>query len=312
VFLGTAAFSVPALDTLVLSGIVPVAVYTRADKRAGRGRTPRQSPVKERALSLGIPVFQPISLRTPETAEELRRLNPTVLVLAAYGLLLPAPFLDIAPHGGLNIHPSLLPRHRGPSPVAWTLLEGDREAGVTIFLMDQGMDSGPILSQRRMPIGEGETTGGLTARLAREGADLIVETLRRWLRGEIVPEPQDESKATFSRLLRKEDGELDFHQPAPVLERRVRALSPWPGTFTRWNGQRLSVLRARAVLGPASTRPGAVVALPGGGSGAPTVGIGTAEGILGLLEVQAEGRRALPADEFIRGRRDFLGSLLPS
>ena len=312
VFLGTASFAVPTLEALVRSGTPPVAVYTRPDQPAGRGRTPRPSPVKERALALGLPVLQPLALRGLEATEELKRLAPTVLILAAYGLLLPPSFLTVAPKGGLNIHPSLLARHRGPSPVVWTLLEGDAEAGVTVFLMDEGMDSGPVLSQRSIQIMAGETAGSLTQRLAEEGARLLMETLRPWLDGVLRPVAQDSSQATYSRLLRKEDGELDFHRPAVQLERQVRAFQPWPGTFTRWSGQRLKILQAAAL--PGEGEPGAVVLVPADAARATKtqVGIATKDGVLGLLRVQPEGRRPMAAGEFVRGRHDFLGSSLPS
>lgn len=309
VFLGTAAFAVPTLDALVSVGAPPVAVYTQPDRPAGRGRNPRPSPIKQHALELGLPVVQPETLRTPEAEAELRRLEPTVLVLAAYGLILPTTFLEVAPHGGLNVHPSLLPRYRGPAPVVWTILEGDEEAGVTIFRMDRGMDSGPIVNQRRIRLVGDETAGELTDRLAHEGAVLLVETLQPWLREEIVPTPQAEADATYSRLLSKSDGELDFTRPVDELERRVRALNPWPGTFTRLGGRRLSILRARAHEDRDSDlRPGEV-AKAASGSG---FEIGAAQGTLDVQEVQLEGKRAVSAEEFARGRRDMLGSVLPS
>lgn len=309
VFLGTAAFAVPTLDALVTAGVSPVAVYTQPDRPAGRGRNPRPSPVKERASALGLPVVQPETLRSAEAVAELSRLEPTVLVLAAYGLILPMAFLEVVPRGGLNVHPSLLPRYRGPAPVVWTILEGDKEAGVTIFHMDRGMDSGPIVSQRRISLLGDETAGELTDRLAREGAALLVETLAPWLREEIEPRPQVEAEATYSRLLSKSDGELDFTRPADELERRVRALNPWPGTFTRLGGRRLSILHARAHDDSGGNlRPGEVM------ESASTLGfqIGTAQGTLNAQEVQLEGKRAVSAEEFARGRRDLSGSVLPS
>jgi methionyl-tRNA formyltransferase len=270
--------------------------------------------VKERALSLGLSVVQPATLRTPEAKVELRERNPTVLVLAAYGLLLPTSVLDVAHRGGLNIHPSLLPRHRGPAPVVGTILAGDEEAGVTVFLMDAGMDTGPILSQRHVALLGDEAAGELTARLAHEGASLVVETLRRWLRNEIDPVPQEAARATNSRLLRKGDGEIDFARPAVELGRRVRAMNPWPGAFTHLAGRRLGILRAQVMQGDEERhRPGEVVQTSTDASAAgPMLGVATGEGILGLVEVQMEGRRAMTAEEFLRGRRDFLGTVLPS
>ncbi|MBI4328492.1 MAG: methionyl-tRNA formyltransferase [Chloroflexi bacterium] len=201
VFLGTGDFAVPALEALVQDGYPVRAVYTQPDRPAGRGRMSRLSPVKQAAERLGLSVRQPETLRGAEAIGVLRVLEPDVLVLAAYGLLLPRGFLAVPPWGGLNIHPSLLPRHRGPSPITWALLEGDEETGVTIFRMDAGMDTGPILAQRSTGVRPGETAGALTERLAQIGAELVREVLPRWLAREMEPVPQREAAASYSRLL---------------------------------------------------------------------------------------------------------------
>ncbi|MDA1095800.1 MAG: methionyl-tRNA formyltransferase [Chloroflexi bacterium] len=312
VFLGTAQFAVPTLRALVEAGLRPVAVYTRPDMPAGRGRSLRLSPVKRAALDFGLPVHEPTRLQRPGVLDELRRLEPTVLVLAAYGLLLPRAFLDIAPRGGLNVHPSLLPRHRGPSPVVATLLEGDAEAGVSIFLMDQGMDSGPVIATRRLPLTGDETGGGLTDILADVGARLLVEALGPWVSGSVLPQPQDETLATYSRLLSRVDGELDFHLPATGVHRTVRALNPWPAGSTRLNGDRLVLLRTAVVADASLTgTPGEVIQVIE--DGGPTwIGVVTGEGVLRVDELQIAGKRSMAADTFSRGRRDFVGSVLPS
>ena len=316
IFCGTAAFAVPTLDALMTSERRPVAVYTRADQPAGRGRRARQSPVKERALQYGLDVHEPRTLRSAEEAERLRALEPTVIVTAAYGLIFPPDVLAIPSRGALNVHPSLLPRYRGPAPVVWTLLEGDENAGVSIFLLEEGVDTGPLLGQRVVPIRAGETAGELTDRLAQFGAGLLVETLAGWLEGSLTPSPQDHSLAVQSRLLAKADGEISFDRSAIDLERHVLAMTPWPGAFTALGGKRLGILRAVALpeeYDARGTPPGRVVRLrrseDGGGAG---VAIGTGEGLLELLDVQAEGRRAMPAREFLRGRPDFIGETLPS
>ena len=315
VFFGTAAFAVPTLDALMASEGRPVAVYTRADQPAGRGRRSRQSPVKERALQYGLDVFEPASLRSEEAVDQLRALAPTVLATAAYGLILPPPFLAVPPRGAINAHPSLLPRHRGPAPVVWTLLEGDEDAGVSVFLLNDGVDTGPLLGQRVVPIRAGETAGELTDRLARFNATLMVETLPKWLSGEITPMPQEEALATHSRLLSKGDGEMDFVLSAAELERRVLAMTPWPGAFTTLAGKRLGILRAIALpseYDAAGAAPGFVRRVrrseDGGGAG---IAVATGEGLLEVLEVQPEGRRAMAAREFLSGHPEFIGSTLP-
>ncbi len=316
VFFGTAAFAVPTLDALMTSEGRPVAVYTRADQPAGRGRRPRQSPVKERALQYGLEVLEPATLRTAKAVDQLRALEPTVLATAAYGLILPPGVLAVPPRGAINAHPSLLPRHRGPAPVVSTILEGDEDAGVSVFLLDDGVDTGPLLAQRVVPIRAGETAGELTERLARFNATLMVETLGPWLSGEISPVPQDEALATQSRLLTKSDGVLDFGLPAAELERRVLAMTPWPGAFTTLGGKRLGILRAVALpseYDAAGAAPGFVRRVrrseDGGGAG---IAVATGEGLLELLELQPEGRRVMSAREFLSGHPDFIGSVLPS
>ena len=316
VFCGTADFAVPTLDALMTSENRPIAVLTRADRPAGRGRQPRPSPVKQRAMQYGLDILEPTTLRSPEEAERLRALDPTVIVTAAYGLILPRAVLDIPRRGTLNVHPSLLPRHRGPAPVSSTLLAGDESAGVSIFLLDEGVDTGPLLARRVVPIRSGETAGELTDRLAQFGASLLVETLPGWIEGDVTPQPQDHDGATRSAKLEKGDGDLNWEQPADELERRILAMTPWPGAHTTLSGKRLSIRRAVALppeYDPRGAAPGQVVPLrrseDGGGMG---VAIGTGEGMLELLEVQAEGRKVMPAREFARGRADFIGATLPS
>jgi methionyl-tRNA formyltransferase len=310
VFLGTSSFAVPTLRALAQATEASVAaVYTQPDQPAGRGRRPRPSPVKEAAEELGLPVVQPERLRAPEEVDRLRSFEPAVLILAAYGQILPARILEVPPHGGLNVHPSLLPRHRGPSPVATAILEGDEVTGVSIFSMDAGMDSGPVLARRQIAIGPGETAETLTDRLAEDGAHLLMEVIEPWVDGSLSAEPQDPSEATTTRLLSRDDAVLDFSQPAGALAHRVRALDPWPGTATTLGGQKFNIRAARA--SESETPPGAqgeVVALAGGGTGV-IVGNGT---VLVLDRVQIAGKRAVNADEFARGRRDFVGTVLPS
>ena len=306
VFMGTPDFAVPALDRLVADGHHIVAVYAQPDKPAGRGRALAVPAVKRRALELGLPVRQPPTLRKPEEQESLRTLAPQVIAVAAYGKLLPPPILAIPPLGCLNIHPSLLPRHRGPAPVTAALLAGDEETGVSIMLLDEGMDTGPILSQERVVIPPRESAGALTERLARLGADLLASTLPRWAARELRPQPQDPAAATISHLLAKEEGELDWAQPAVELERRVRAFQPWPGAYTRWQGRLLKVLEAVPRPALESPGPGMVVSKDG------ACLVGTGSGCLELRNVQLGGGRALEIAAFLRGHAGFVGSQLPS
>ncbi|HIP97224.1 MAG TPA: methionyl-tRNA formyltransferase [Anaerolineae bacterium] len=306
VFMGTPPFAVPTLEALVTQGSYElVCVVTQPDRPAGRGRRLAAPAVKEAALAHGLPVWQPRTLRDPEAVGKLHALSPTVIVVAAFGQILSPDVLAIPPWGCLNVHASLLPRWRGAAPIPAAILAGDEETGVTIMLLDEGMDTGPILTQASLPIHPEDTTGSLTERLATLGADLLIATLPRWLAGEIQPRPQDHSQATICRPLRKEEGWLNWSRPAIELERRVRAYSPWPGAYTTWRGQRLKVLRAASLMdwhGPQP--PGQVIALPEG------TAVATGKGALLLLEVQLAGRRATAIADFLRGRKEFVGSHL--
>jgi len=309
VFMGTPAFATPSLRALVAhgapgdvwaDGLAVVGVVTRPDKPVGRGRTVAFSPVKQLALDLGVPVLQPGPLRRPEAFAALMALAPDLLIVAAFGQILPPDVLALPSRGCLNIHASLLPRYRGAAPIAAAIREGDAETGVTIMRMEAGLDTGPIVSQRATPIGPDETTATLTTRLADLGADLLIATLPGWLSGAITPTPQDDSLATMTRPLRKEDGRLDWSQPADTLVRQLRAVTPWPGAYTTWAGKQLKVLQAHPLTGlPASapTTPGACFTLSAKGGLACACG----EGALALDVIQLEGKRAAPSADVLRG-----------
>jgi methionyl-tRNA formyltransferase len=313
-FMGTPQFAVPSLGALAAWAATHdaelAAVITRPDKPTGRGQALIPSPVKAAALALGIPTYQPGPLRRPEAAALLAGLAPDLIVVAAFGQLLPPDVLALPARGCLNVHASLLPRHRGASPIAAAILAGDVETGVTIMLMDAGLDTGPLVATRATPIGASETTGELTPRLAELGAALLVETLPGWLAGAIHPQPQDGARATLTRLLRKEDGALDWSQPADALARRVRAYTPWPGAYTTWEGRTLKVLRA-APAAPLADPPAlGVVALAPDGHGGQRILCGCGQGALALEVLQLEGKRALPAAEFARGQARIAGARL--
>ena len=304
VFMGTPDFAVPVLEALLGAHRV-VGVYTRPDEAGGRGLLPIPSPVKVVAQREGLPLFQPRSLKGGEEVLRLRELAPEVAVVAAYGLLLPPEVLRVPAAGCLNVHPSLLPRHRGPSPIAGAILAGDEETGVSLILMDEGMDTGPLLAQERLPIGPQDTALSLGQKLSHLGARLLLEVLPRYLGGESRPSPQ-QGEPSYTRLIRKEEGEMDWHLPARSLWLRVRAFHPWPGAFTSFKGRRLRVLASFPREGLPPLAPGRVRALGKG------VGVETGEGVLELLTLQLEGRRPLPIEEFLRGQRDFIGAVLPS
>jgi methionyl-tRNA formyltransferase len=285
-----------------------VAVYTQPDKSAGRGRSLFASPVKKAAVTWQLPVVQPASLKNAGVAEQLADLHPDVIVVAAFGQILPQSVLDLPGYGCINIHPSLLPKYRGASPVAAAILAGDEVTGVSIMLMDKGLDTGPILARAQIAISPQDTTGSLTAKLALIAAWLLQEVLVRWSRGEITPQPQNEAGATYSSLIAKEEGEIDWHLPAVDIWRRVRAFQPWPGCYTMWSGKQLKIIEAVPLSGEGTFKVGQVVALNKEGA---AFGVYTGSGILGVSELQLEGKRVMSAAEFLRGQRQLIGAILP-
>ncbi len=304
IFVGTPEFAVPVLDALTRTRHEIVGVFTRQDKPAGRGGKLQASPVKQLAQTRNLPIHQPKTLRNAEALALLRDLAPDVIIVAAYGLILPPNVLAIPPHGCINTHASLLPRHRGAAPIPAAILAGDSETGITLMQMDEGIDTGPILAQRAIPIADDDTTGTLTAKLARLAADLLIEQLPRILAGEIVPQPQDESRATLTKTIRKEDGLIAWAQPAIEIARRARAFNPWPSAFTFWNGAQLKILRADPFAGKIDAEPGRVMKVQD------KIAVATGDGALILREVQLAGKRAMTIEEFVRGQKNFVGAVL--
>ncbi len=300
VFMGSPQFALPCLRALAGAGYDLRLVVTQPDRRAGRGGRMRAPAAKAEAERLGIPVFQPRSLRDPESVAELAAVEPDLVVVAAYGRILPAAVLDLPRHPVVNVHPSLLPRWRGPSPVAAAILAGDRETGVSIMQLVEEMDAGPVLDARPFPIAPTDTTASLEARLAEEGADLLLGTLPRWLGGELQATPQDESLVTVCPLLEKGDGHLGAGMTAREAERAVRAYDPWPGAFVTWNGDRLGIWRAHAGDAGDDLIPGDLAVL----AGKPAVAF--REGVLVLDEVQRSGSRRIPGEAFLNGERGRL------
>ena len=307
IFLGTPAFALPSLDQLVADGHTVAAVVTQPDRPAGRGQVPRASPVKRRAVALGLPVLQPERIRAPDVGDRLRALAPEILVVVAYGQLLPPALLALAPHGCLNAHASLLPAYRGAAPIAWALIRGERETGISIMRLDAGMDTGPVCLRRAVAVGSDETAGELHDRLAALGAEALAEALRLVADGRARFEPQDRARATLAPRLTPADLHLDWKAPAREIHDRIRGLAPAPGAVTRWRGLLLKILRS-AVAAEADP-PGGAAADPGTIRQCEATGvlIQAGRGTVRLLEVQAPGRRALPAAAFARGARLAVG-----
>jgi len=300
-FAGTGDFAVPVLHALAEAGRV-LLVITQPDRPAGRGLSPKPPPVKTAAEELGLPVIQPRSINSPEILNRLRSLDLDLLAVAAFGQLLKTPVLKLPRLGCVNVHASLLPDYRGAAPVAWAILNGQRKTGVTIFLLDEGMDTGPILLQEEVEIGPDETRGELEARLAQLGGRLLVEAIQGYTAGRIRPRPQP-AEGTLAPRLRKEDGRIDWDWPAERVHNWVRGMNPWPSAFTVFRGRLLKLHRtkvARAPEGPAGSlivRDRQLYVVCG-------------EGAVELLEVQPEGKRRMSARDFLNGYRPRPGERL--
>jgi len=299
IFMGTSRFAVPALEKLVECFSV-AAVVTRKDKPGGRGKKTVVSPVKQRAVELGLPVLQPEKLDR-QTITRLSRLDPDLIVTAAYGLILPEELLKTPRWGCLNIHPSLLPRYRGAAPIQRALMRGEKVTGVSIYLMDEGMDTGPLLKQKRMFIKEEEDAGGLSERLALEGASLLIEVIPIWIKGQLSPRPQ-QGKPIYAPPISREEERIDWQRQADQIQNQIRGLSPAPGAYTYWKGKRLKIWQAKAL--PGEGDPGMVISVS-------PFRVATGKGLLEVKKLQLEGKRAITSEEFCRGYRveleDYVG-----
>lgn len=304
-FLGSPDYAALPLRALVGAGYTIVGVVTQPDRPSGRSRAPLPPPVALAARELGLPLFQPPTLRDPAVVAQLAALAPDAAVLAAYGEILRKKVLAIPPLGVLNIHPSLLPRHRGPSPVAGAILAGDAATGVSLMLLDAGMDSGPLLAQRTVALTGAERAGPLTAQLFALGAALLLETLPAYAAGTVRPQPQGDG-ATYTGLLAKDDGLMHWQQPAAQIERAIRAYDPWPGSFSHWRGQRLRLLAATVAELAAPAPPGTL--LVSGGRALVACGAGALE----LVEVQPAGKQPMRAGDWARGQKPQPGEMLGS
>ena len=326
IYMGTPQFAVPALEALIAEaapgrvlseGYEIVTVVTRPDKPSGRGREIVYSPVKQVALAHHLPVWQPGSFRKAENSAALSAYHADLYIVAAFGQILPQTVLDQPRYGTLNIHASLLPKYRGADPIAEAILQGDKETGISIMLLDAGVDTGPTLLKRTIPIDDDDTTESLTPKLATLGVQALLEALPRWVSGNITPEPQDAEHATHTRMLTKEDGRIQWRRPAAVLARQIRAYIPWPGSYTYWRGKLLKILAAHslAVEPDAGEAANAPALQPGLASsreeaGHQVLAIVTGSGLLIVTQLQLEGKRAMSSDEFLRGYTHIAGEVL--
>jgi methionyl-tRNA formyltransferase len=316
VFMGSPEFAVPVLDALAQSSEVSLAaVVTQPDRPAGRGKGLAEPPVKQRARDLGLPVYQPESLRDSDSQELLRALDADLFVVAAFGQILPQAVLDMPRRGSLNLHTSLLPRWRGASPIPAAILAGDQDTGVSLMEIVLRMDAGPVVAKRSTAIDPEDTALTLSTRLSHLGADLLTESLPAWLEGRLTARPQDEALVTYCRQIGKDEGRLNLREPAVQLWRRVRAYTPWPGAYVDYLEEPLRLLSAWPL--PGDLPPGLVQVVPreqlslipdGDETGA--LAVGTQEGVLAVRKLQRAGRRPMTARDFLNGERGLVGSRL--
>ena len=306
VFMGTPDFSVPTLEALVASEHEVVGVVTQPDKPKGRGKELHMSPVKECALQHNIPVYQPVRARDEAFVDEMRALNPDVMVVIAFGQILPKSLLELPKYGCVNIHASLLPKYRGAAPIQWAVINGDEETGITTMMMDVEMDTGDMLEKTVVKLDPEETGGSLFDRLSLLGGDLILSTLSKLEKGEITPVPQDHEKATYVKKISKSMGDIDWTMDAVSIERLVRGLNPWPSAFTRWNGKMLKIWEAKVLPDPDVKLPcGSVISASDEG-----LKIQTGAGVLCVTSLQLEGKKRMDTAAFLRGYQVAAGSMM--
>jgi len=305
VFMGTPEFAVPSLDALLDAGYCVAGVFTQPDRPAGRGKKLTACPVKARALERGCEVFQFEKVKTPEGVAQLKALEPDVIVTAAFGQILTQEILDIPPFGVVNVHASLLPKHRGSAPINWCILQGEKTAGVTTMLTERGIDTGAMLLKAETEIGELETAGELTVRLSEMGGKLLAETLKKYLAGEIKPIPQDEASSSYEPMLEKEMGQIDWTKSADEISCQVRGLNPWPCAYTDYEAGRLKVYLAKNAGMTSDAQPGTVIA-----SGAKEgLIVACGQGCLELLEIQVPNAKRMTAKAYLMGKKIDVGTL---
>lgn len=305
VFMGTPKAAAITLEELLNGPDPVVGVVTQPDRPAGRGQETSSSPVRRTAEKHGISLVAPQKMRDPDFLATLRAWAPRLIVVVAYGRILPSAILELPPRGCLNVHYSLLPKYRGAAPVAWAILNGEQKSGVSTMLLVEKMDAGPVLLQEEIALAPDETAASLEGKLVPIGARLLLETIRQLKEGSISPKEQNEAEASYAPMLRKEDGRIDWSQPAWVLERRVRGLHPWPSAYAYWRGKLLKIYRASVIEDQIEKPSGTIVRVDDAG-----LWVATGRGLLRLEEVQLENRRRMPAAEFIKGARIEPGEAL--
>ena len=306
IFMGTPDFSVGTLEALIAAGHEVCLAVTQPDKPKGRGGKMQYTPVKEKALFYNIPVYQPKRVRDPECVEELRKYNADVMVVVAFGQILPKEILEMTPYGCINVHASLLPKYRGAAPIQWAIIEGEEVTGVTTMQMDEGLDTGDMILKTEVPVAADETGESLHDKLAAAGAALCVETLKALEDGTAVREKQGESPTAYAKMLTKELGDIDWAEPAVKIERIVRGLNSWPSAYTHWNGKVMKIWRAAAEASEAAdVQPGTVVSVE-----KESFAVQAGDGVLRVLEVQMPGKKRMDAGAFLRGNTMEPGELL--
>lgn len=305
VFMGTPEFSVGTLESLVEAGHEVACVITQPDKPKGRGKAVQFPPVKEAALKHDIPVFQPVKVREPEFIEVLREINPDVIVVAAFGQILPKAILEMPKYGCVCVHASLLPKYRGAAPIQWAVIDGEKESGITTMQMDAGVDTGDMILKTVVPITDEETGGSLHDKLMVAGAKLCVETLRKLEDHTAVFEKQDDSLSNYVTILDKTIGNIDWNMPAIQIERLIRGLNPWPSAYTKMNQKTLKIWKAKVIDREADGEVGTIVEVA-----KDSIHVRTGKGILAITELQLEGKKRMPAEDFLRGVQIELGTKL--
>ena len=307
VFMGTPEFAVPSLEALLRSDDQVVGVVSQPDRPKGRGHQLVAPPVKLVAERAGIPILQPLKIRTPEFLQALSAWQPDLIAVAAYGRILHTPILRLPPMGCVNVHGSLLPKYRGAAPVQWAVINGETETGITTMLMDEGMDTGPMLLQEKLEISPDDTAGTLAPRLAELGGRLLVDTITQLKAGTLIAKMQDNGRATLAPLLKKEDGLIDWKMSATSLANRVRGLSPWPGAYTFFGEDRWNIWKAVSNVGATTDTPGTIVAV-----NKQAIVVATGDGLLEIREIQTANSKRMSVGQFLAGHRVMAGEQLGS
>lgn len=305
IFMGTPDFSVGTLEALVEAGHEVVLAVTQPDKPKGRGKEMQFTPVKECALKYNIPVYQPRRVREAECIEELRKYEADIMVVVAFGQILPKEILEMTPYGCVNVHASLLPKYRGAAPIQWSIIDGEEVTGVTTMQMDEGLDTGDMLLKTEIPMDAKETGGSLHDKLADAGAKLCVETLKALEEKTVTPVPQGETTTSYAKMLDKQLGNIDWNQSGIAIERLIRGLTPWPSAYTRWNGKVMKIWDAQVMEGSSDKEPGTIVKVE-----KDAFFVQTGEGLLKVCELQIPGKKRMDAGAFLRGYQVKAGEVL--